>query len=57
MFCQHSAVLTHRLEVSQLLDDPYVETSQILNLSDQDFSEIVPWLDELTELSCDQEKS
>lgn len=57
VFWQHSAVLTHRLEASQLLDDPYVEPAQILHLSDQDFTEILPWLDELTELSCDQENS
>lgn len=51
VFWQHSSMLKDRLEASELLDEPYVEPAQVLRLSDPDFSRVLPWLDELIELS------
>nr|WP_243729234.1 AraC family transcriptional regulator [Nesterenkonia sphaerica] len=51
VFWQQSAVLADRLEACELLDQPYVEPAQLLRLSDEAFGRVLPWLDELTDLS------
>lgn len=51
VFWQHSGVLTDRMEAYELLDEPYVEPAQVLHLLDEDYEKVLPWLEDLTELS------
>lgn len=53
MFWQHAALLTDRWDAQDFADELYSEPAQILHLGEDRAAMLMPWLDELVELSID----
>lgn len=50
-YWQHAELLLDRLEAHDIATTVFAESVQVLRLGEQRLGELVPWLDELTELS------
>lgn len=53
VFWQHAAILSDRLEAKDFLAARYAEPAQILRLGEHRAGRLMPWLDELGQLSLD----